>query len=91
VGLCSITVPYHTWRLNPIWDTTHPNLDKWHFILWTLVERTKDSNNVTGREQKFVYSTFTLEANGQCTTLSKMLTWQYFLWVLVPRTCPVEA
>ena len=63
---------------------------KGHFTQWPSVEWTKDSGNVIGGEQNFVYSAFILKANGQRTTPSNMPTWQHFLWVLVPRLCVVD-
>jgi hypothetical protein len=45
------------------------------FTLWPSVEKTKDSSNVIGGEQKFVHLAFTLKANSQRTMASKMPTW----------------
>jgi hypothetical protein len=61
-----------------------------HFTLRPSVERTRDSSNLIGGEQKFVRLAFTLESNNQWTRASKISTWQHFLGVLVPKVCPVE-
>jgi hypothetical protein len=58
---------------------------KGHFTLQWLVEKTKDSNNLIGWKRKFVFWTFTLEANNQRTKPLKTPTWQHFLQVLAPR------
>ena len=42
-----------------------------HFTLLPLVEQTKDSSNVIGREKKFVHLAFALEANNQRIMPSK--------------------
>jgi hemin uptake protein HemP len=53
----------------------HDNEDIRHFTLRVSIERTKDSNNLIGGEQKLVHQTFILEVNGQWTTASKTPMW----------------
>jgi hypothetical protein len=45
----------------------------------SLVERTKDSCNMIGGEEKFVFWAFILKAIGQRTTPSEMPIWKHFL------------
>jgi hypothetical protein len=54
------------------------NKSEGSFTLWPLVKKTKDFNNVIGGEQKFIRSTFILEANGLRTMPSKIPTWEHF-------------
>jgi hypothetical protein len=51
---------------------------------------TNESDNLIGREQKFVHLTLALEANTLKTMSSKMPIWQHFLWILAPKICLVE-
>jgi hypothetical protein len=53
----------------------HDTEDIRHFTLRVSIERTKDSNNLIGGEQKLVHQTFILEVNGQWTTASKTPMW----------------
>jgi hypothetical protein len=79
--------------LNSIYGTHNPLGVNHSNFLWYLLlavnlgalhttsigQVTKDFNNMIGGKQEFVRSAFTLEANGQKTTPSKMPIWQYFL------------
>jgi hypothetical protein len=60
------------WHLRVNWEP------KGHFTLWPLAEWTRDSRNLIGGEQKFVYSPFSLKTNGQRTKASKMPTCSTF-------------
>jgi hypothetical protein len=61
------------------------SVPKGHFTLRPLVERTNDSKNLIGGEQKFVCFAFALEVNGLQNTYMVVL-----FGSLVPKIFPLE-
>jgi hypothetical protein len=63
---------------------------KEQFTLGAKVERPSDSSNLIGQELKINPWNFTLGAKVQGPKATKILTWQHFSRVLVPRVQPLE-